>query len=138
MPSGLVRPGHVRGALNSAVFESCMASVVKGELGYQGQRPCAEAMLKIDTIESASEILLALQGRLAGPWVDELESQWRRVQAKAGERRIAIDLSGVTGIDGAARYLLQLMRVRSVRLVGASIAIRASVDDEARPTSELD
>jgi anti-anti-sigma regulatory factor len=95
-------------------------------------------MLKIDTIESASEILLALQGRLAGPWVDELESQWRRVQAKAGERRIAIDLSGVTGIDGAARYLLQLMRVRSVRLVGASIAIRASVDDEARPTSELD
>ena len=95
-------------------------------------------MPKIDTIESASEILLALQGRLAGPWVDELESQWRRVQAKAGERRIAIDLSGVTGIDGAARYLLQLMRVRSVRLVGASIAIRASVDDEARPTSELD
>ena len=95
-------------------------------------------MLKIDTIESASEILLALQGRLAGPWVDELESQWRRVQAKAGERRIAIDLSGVTGIDGAARYLLQLMRVRSVRLVGASIAIRASVDDEPRPTSELD
>jgi anti-anti-sigma regulatory factor len=95
-------------------------------------------MLKIDTIESASEILLALQGRLAGPWVDELESQWRRIQAKAGERRIAIDLSGVTGIDGAARYLLQLMRVRSVRLVGASIAIRASVDDEARPTPELD
>ena len=95
-------------------------------------------MLKIDTIESASEILLALQGRLAGPWVDELESQWRRMQAKAGERRIAIDLSGVTGIDGAARYLLQLMRVRSVRLMGASIAIRASVDDEARPTSELD
>jgi anti-anti-sigma regulatory factor len=95
-------------------------------------------MLKIDTIESASEILLALQGRLVGPWVDELESQWRRIQATAGERQIAIDLSGVTGIDGAARYLLQLMRVKSVRLVGASIAIRASVDDEARPTSELD
>ena len=94
-------------------------------------------MLKIDTIESASEILLALQGRLAGPWVDELESQWRRIQAKAGERRIAIDLSGVTAIDGAARYLLQLMRVRSVRLVGASIAIRALLDDDAAPTSEL-
>ena len=90
-------------------------------------------MLKIDTIESASEILLALQGRLAGPWVDELESQWRRIQAKAGERRIAIDLSGVTGIDGAARYLLQLMRVRNVSLVGACLAIRASLDDEATP-----
>jgi ABC-type transporter Mla MlaB component len=87
-------------------------------------------MLKIDTIESASEILLALQGRLAGPWVDELESQWRRMQATAaGERRVAIDLSGVTGIDGAARYLLQLMQVKNVSLVGASLAIRASLDD---------
>jgi len=93
-------------------------------------------MLKIDTIESASEILLALQGRLAGPWVDELESQWRRVQAKAGERRIAIDLSGVTGIDGAARYLLQLMRVKNVGLMGACLAIRASLDDDATPSSE--
>ena len=93
-------------------------------------------MLKIDTIESAFEILLALQGRLAGPWVDELESQWRRMQATAGERRIAVDLSDVTGIDGAARYLLQLMRVRNVSLVGASIAIRASLDDDATPTSE--
>ena len=91
-------------------------------------------MLKIDTIESASEILLALQGRLAGPWVDELESQWRRIQAKAGERRIAIDLSGVTGIDGAARYLLQLMRVRNVSLVGACLVIRASLEDDATPT----
>ena len=93
-------------------------------------------MLKIDTIESASEILLALQGRLAGPWVDELESQWRRIQAKAGERRIAIDLSGVTGIDGAARYLLQLMRVKNVGLMGACLAIRASLDDDATPSSE--
>ena len=93
-------------------------------------------MLKIDTIESASEILLALQGRLAGPWVDELESQWHRMQAMAGQRRIAVDLSDVTGIDGAARYLLQLMRVRNVSLVGASIAIRASLDDSATPTSE--
>jgi anti-anti-sigma regulatory factor len=86
-------------------------------------------MLKIDTIESTSEIVLSLHGRLAGPWVDELESHWRRMQATAGERPLSVDLSGVTGIDAAARYLLQLMRMRNVCLVGASIAIRASLDD---------
>jgi hypothetical protein len=43
----------------------------------------------------------------------------------------------VTGIDGAARYLLQLMRVRNVSLVGACLAIRASLDDEATPPSDL-
>ena len=91
-------------------------------------------MLKIDTIDSTSEIVFRLHGRLAGPWVDELESHWRRMQATAGERPMRVDLSGVTGIDGAARYLLQLMRVRNVRLVGACLAIRASLDDDATPT----
>jgi hypothetical protein len=60
-----------------------------------------------------------------------------RAQATAGERRVIVDLSSVTGIDGAARYLLQLMRVRNVILVGACITIRASLDDDAAPTSEL-
>jgi anti-anti-sigma regulatory factor len=94
-------------------------------------------MLKIDTIESASDIVLSLHGRLAGPWVDELESQWRRTHATVGDRRVTVDLTGVTGIDGAARYLLQLMRLRNVNLVGAPLAIRASLDDDSTPTTEL-
>jgi anti-anti-sigma regulatory factor len=94
-------------------------------------------MFKIETIEYTSEIVLRLHGRLAGAWVDELESQWRRTTALAGKRRLAVDLTEVTGIDGAARYLLQLMRVRNVSLIGATIAIRASLDDEATPRSEL-
>ncbi len=115
-----------------------MASIVNERRDGQVDNPCAGIpMLKIDTVESAAEIVLRLHGRLAGPWVDELESHWRRTQATAGDRRVAVDLSGVTGIDGAARYLLQLMRMRNVSLVGASIAIRASLDDEATPTSEL-
>jgi hypothetical protein len=59
------------------------------------------------------------------------------MQATAGERPVRVDLSGVTGIDPAARYLLQLMRVRNVSLVGACLAIRASLDDEATPPSDL-
>jgi len=85
-------------------------------------------MLKIDTMESTSEIVLSLHGRLAGPWVDELESHWRRMQAMARERPMSVDLAGVTGIDGAARYLLQLMRVRNVRLVGGRLVKSASLD----------
>src|SRR5258705_7482728 len=112
-----------------------MASVMKGLLVARSTTLALKDMLKIDTIESPSEILLALQGRLAGPWVDELESQWRRMQATAGERRLVVDLSDVTGIDGAARYLLQLMRVRNVSLVGACLAIQASLDDDPTPTA---
>ena len=73
---------------------------------------------------------------MAGLWVDELASPWRRMQATAGERPVRVDLSGVTGIDGAARYLLQLMRVKNVSLMGACLAIRASLDDDPAPSSE--
>ena len=93
-------------------------------------------MFKIETIEYTSEIVLRLHGRLTGPWVDELESQWRRTKVLAGDRRLAVDLTEVIEIDGAARYLLQLMRVRNVSLIGATIAIRASLDDDAIPRSE--
>ena len=93
-------------------------------------------MFKIETIEYTSEIVLRLHGRLTGPWVDELESQWRRTNVLAGDRRLAVDLTEVIEIDGAARYLLQLMRVRNVSLIGATIAIRASLDDDAIPRSE--
>ena len=93
-------------------------------------------MFKIETIEHTSEIVLRLHGRLAGPWVDELESQWRLTKKLAGQRHLAVDLTEVTGIDSAARYLLQLMRVRNVSLIGATIAIRASLDDDAIPRSE--
>ena len=93
-------------------------------------------MFKIETIEYTSEIVLRLHGRLVGPWVDELESQWRRTNVLAGDRRVAVDLTEVIEIDGAARYLLQLMRVRNVSLIGATIAIRASLEDDAVPRSE--
>jgi hypothetical protein len=78
-------------------------------------------MLEIDTIESASEIVPRLHGRLTGPWVDEEESQWRRTQVAAGERRVSADLSGVTELTRLRAICFQLMRVRNVCLVVASL-----------------
>lgn len=119
-----------------AVFDRHDGKHCEGIGRVEGRTPSPKPMLKIEAMEYRAEIVLRLHGRLAGPWVDELESQWRRTQAARGDRRITVDLSGVTGIDGAARYLLQLMRVRNVSLVGASLAIRASLDDETSDTSE--
>jgi hypothetical protein len=83
-------------------------------------------MLRIDTIETASAITLELHGRLIGPWVPLLEALWKN--AEAG-RCIAVDLTDVTAIDGAGRYLLRLMEAKSVTLVGGGIGIRALLDD---------
>jgi hypothetical protein len=40
---------------------------------------------------------------------------------------------GPTAIDGAGRYLLRLMKAKSVTLAGGGIGIRALLDDEQSP-----
>jgi hypothetical protein len=83
-------------------------------------------MLRIDTIETTSAITLELHGRLIGPWVPLLEALWRNTEG----RTIAVDLTDVTAIDGAGRYLLRLMEAKSVTLEGGGIGIRALLEDE--------
>jgi hypothetical protein len=91
-------------------------------------------MLKIDTIETACEtasaITLELHGRLIGPWVPLLEAVWRSTEDSPAGRTIAVDLRGVTAIDGAGRYLLRLMEATGVTLAGGGIGIRALLEEE--------
>jgi hypothetical protein len=86
-------------------------------------------MLRIDTIETTSAITLGLHGRLIGPWVPLLETLWKKTEGDPAGRTIAVDLTDVTAIDGAGRYLLRLMEAKSVTLAGAGIGIRALLDD---------
>jgi anti-anti-sigma regulatory factor len=87
-------------------------------------------MLRIDTIETASTITLELHGRLMGAWVPLLEALWRNTERHPAGRTIAVDLTDVTAIDGAGRYLLCLMEAKSVMLAGGGIGIRALLDGE--------
>lgn len=82
-------------------------------------------MLRIDTIETASVVTLELHGRLFGPWVPLLETLWRSAEGDLAGKAIAVDLTDVTAIDGAGRYLLRLMEARNVTLEGGGIGIRA-------------
>jgi hypothetical protein len=85
-------------------------------------------MLRIDNIETASTITFELHGRLIGPWVPVLEALWRNTDV--AERTLAVDLTDVTAIDGAGRYLLRLMEAKGVTLAGGGMGIRALLDDQ--------
>jgi anti-anti-sigma regulatory factor len=87
-------------------------------------------MLRIDTIETSLAITLELHGRLIGPWVPLLEAQWRTTEGHPAGTSIVVDLTDVTAIDGAGRYLLRLMEAKSVTLEGGGIGIRAVLDDD--------
>ena len=57
------------------------------------------------------------------------EHCWHTAQAGHPNRTLAVDLTGVTFIDQAGRYLLQLMHRDGVRLVGSGLLLQDLLDD---------
>lgn len=49
---------------------------------------------------------LRLDGRVVGPWVDELDRAWQGVAVSLGPRKLRVDLCGVLHMDLAARRML--------------------------------
>jgi ABC-type transporter Mla MlaB component len=86
------------------------------------------SMLKITLHEAADPRRIELEGRLAGAWVCELEHCWHTAQARHPNRTLAVDLTGVTFIDQAGRYLLQWMHRDGVRLVGSALLLQDLLD----------
>jgi len=81
-------------------------------------------MLKITIHDAAGQRRLELEGRLARAWGYELEHGWRTAQASHPNRTLAVDLTSVTFIDQAGRYLLQWMHRDGVRLVGSGLLLQ--------------
>jgi hypothetical protein len=74
-------------------------------------------MLKITLHDANGLLRLELEGRLAGAWVCELEHCWHTAKADHPNRKCSVDLTSVTFIDQAGRYLLQLMHRDGVSLM---------------------
>ncbi len=56
-------------------------------------------MLKITTLLNAESTVLRLEGRLAGPWVQELERCWDSTVGTPTHSPLSVDLSAVTYVD---------------------------------------
>jgi hypothetical protein len=81
-------------------------------------------MMKIQMTELEDQLVLQVEGRLAGAFVPELENCWRAARAGKPNRKVAVDLKNVTCIDRAGRYLLQLMHGNGVCFLRAGLAIQ--------------
>ena len=81
-------------------------------------------MMRIQMKEVAGQLILQVEGRLAGAFVPELENCWQAARADQPNRKISLDLKSVTCIDHAGRYLLQLMHSTGVGFLRAGLAIQ--------------
>jgi anti-anti-sigma regulatory factor len=62
--------------------------------------------LRITVQENATEIVIKLEGRIAGPWAAELDRLWSETKPALAARKLALDLRDTTFADaGGIRVL---------------------------------
>ncbi|TAM78711.1 MAG: hypothetical protein EPN47_20195 [Acidobacteria bacterium] len=85
-------------------------------------------MLKITYSDTPGSINVKLEGKLSGPWVDELERSWvEHLPHSSGN--VLIDLSGVTYIDSEGKRLLSRMVEKGVCLEGTRLMTKYVIDE---------
>ncbi len=95
------------------------------------QAACISAqrtMLRITIHDSTRELRIKLEGKLSGPWVEELRQCWRTAST-AASRGMSLDLSEVDFVDPEGQSLLSEMHGLGVRLEAATPLIQALVKE---------
>ncbi|MGQ0694732.1 MAG: hypothetical protein ACT4OL_04055 [Nitrospiraceae bacterium] len=94
-------------------------------------------MLKITGQRDAApdSMSLILEGRLAGPWVEELNTYWRQMSVNQKSCTV-IDLTGVTFIDAEGKALLVDLWRQGANLQATGCLNRCIVDEITKPGSE--
>ena len=66
-------------------------------------------MLRITINDENEEQRWTLQGRLSGPWVAQLKTNWQNAHGLNGTRKCVVDVSGVTFVDLEGERVLDTM-----------------------------
>ncbi len=84
-------------------------------------------MLRVTIHDSSSELRLHLEGKLAGPWVREVELCWQTAQSVTADRTVTVDLRDVDFVDSAGERVLAAMHEQGVRLLAGGLMTQGVV-----------
>ncbi len=96
----------------------------------------AHSMLRVTTEKRRGKTVLAVEGRLAGPWVGALEQCWRELHAASPREKFHIDLCGVSFIDASGKVLLKEIHRQGGRLIAEGCLNQAVVREIVSDASE--
>src|SRR5580704_12095131 len=82
-------------------------------------------MLKITIRREAENSILELEGKLAGPWVDELANCSQEERSR--NAKIYVDLRNVSFIDAQGKALLQTLHREGATIAGKGCLTRAII-----------
>jgi len=84
-------------------------------------------MLRIYVHDQTPVTSFVPEGKLVGPWVEELEKWWTIAAAAHPGRAMLVDLAGVSFVDGEGRALLTRMLKKGARLLSPGVLIKSIV-----------
>lgn len=84
-------------------------------------------MLRITIHNEAQVTSFVVEGKLVGPWVEELEKCWKSALAADPSQAMLVNLAAVTFIDSVGRALLSRMRRQGAKLLSTGVLIKAIV-----------
>lgn len=86
-------------------------------------------MLRITVENHQRPVTFCLAGKLAGPWVDELQQAWNSVLREGSTGKIAVDLCNVTFVDEKGKQLLASMLDEGAQFENPQLLTRYIVDE---------
>jgi len=86
-------------------------------------------MLRVTTKveEEQGRVTLKLEGKLAGPWVDEFERCWCSTLEKW--KNVVVELAGVTFIDSKGKCLLAKIHGQGAKLIGTGLMTKSIIEE---------
>jgi|SRR6266545_352184 len=82
-------------------------------------------MLRITVHDNPGSLTVQLEGRLAGPWVRELQDCWQGTLASQRKPVLRFDLTGVTYIDAAGKEFLAARHTEGAEFLARGCLMRA-------------
>ena len=85
-------------------------------------------MLRVTTMHEGQTVTLKLEGKLIGPWVEEVTRVWTNT-TQTPRYSYIVDLCSVTFIDKPGRELLADMSRRGARFVASDCLTRTIIEE---------
>jgi ABC-type transporter Mla MlaB component len=89
-------------------------------------------MLKITIHGDAKAETMQLEGKIVGPWVDELSRAWQSLAPSLGSKELCLDLRGVAFVDSeGVKLLSEIYRKANARFLADSPLMKYFADEAA-------
>ncbi len=86
-------------------------------------------MLRITLLENPTQMTLVLEGRLGGPWVEEVRREWGAALAKHEGRQLIVDLCDVTFVEEEGKALLGEIHHQGGALLATDVMVKGIVEE---------